>query len=292
MGLGLSFGKKKQSGTTASTVTKDEQTSQQQDSTKASTQTGTQSTNTTGLSLGSTTNAATQTQAEAGTKTTAGTTSTSAFSQDVLAGLEGLVSGLTAGSGKTAGVVDNAVKSLQEFDPNSYVDSSVSAAMASEASGLDQIFGGLSDQIGSGLGNNSMATLLAARAQGDSTARIEGVRANATAEAQKINQGNQAGAVSAAQSQNQVLTQFLDALKGGNTTTVQNVGETTAGTTTGSSNATGTTSEQNSQQSQTSSTQQLLETLSQLLTGNTQSTGTENSKTTGKTAGGGLSLSL
>lgn len=292
MGFGLSFGKKKQSSTTQSTLTKNETTNQQQTSDKASTSTQTGTTAQQGSATGQSSTTQQDLQQQQSVKGSSGQQTTQLFSDQALGGLEAAVQSLFGGVDRSANVTGRAIDALQGFDAEGYVDSSVRAASASEQSGLDQIFGGISDKIGSSLGNNSMAALLAARAQGDSAARIEGVRAEATGRAQEINRSNQLGAVQAAQAENAALNEFLATLKGGTGVTSTTGTETAQGTTSGSQTGTTNTAEQNQQTAQTSSVTQLQELLSQLLTGTTATVGTEDSKTKGKTSGGGFSLGI
>lgn len=292
MGLGISFGKKKQSSTTNSTLTKNEQTNQQQTSDKSSTSTQSQTGYQSGSATGTSSTTQQDLQSQQSTKGSTGQQMTQLFSDQALGGLEAAVASLFGGVDKSAGVTDAAIDSMGGFDAAGYVDSSVRAAQSAEQAGLDQIFGGLEDRIGSSLGNNSMAALLAARAQGDSAARVEGVRAQATGQAQEIQRNNALGSVQAAQQQNATLNAFLETLKGGTGVTSTTGTETATGTTTGTQTGTTQTAEQNQQTSQQTSITQLTEMLNQLLSGTVATVGTENTKTKGKTSGGGLSLSL
>jgi hypothetical protein len=286
--FGISFGSKKTSGSTKSTLTKDETTEQAQTSLKDSASTSTESGSTSSTSAG--TSSTTQAGTTSSNKDSLTNAVSQLFSGGVLTGLESTVTDLLGASDQSGNVVDTAIQKLNGFDAAGYVDSSVKAATSTQQQNLDQIFGSLQDNIGSGIENNSMAMLLANRANNDSASAIEGVRANATATAEQIQRENQMGAVGAAGSQNQFLGQLLDALKGGQATQTQTGTESGTGTT-GTSGTTN-TAESSSQQTQTQATTQLVEALAQLLSGTTHSVGTENTKTTGKTKGGGLSLSL
>lgn len=292
MAFGISFGSKKSSGKTTTHALKDETTNQLQNSTGSTTTSG----NTSSTGSSTTSSSQTGTSNQTGTSASTGTTNQqqtgTAFSSGILSSLESAVGSLLGGGSAAAGVVEDAVARLSGFDVNSFVNDSVSAAKGTIQSGLDQTLSGLSDNIGSGLGNNSMAALLSNRATSDAAASLAGVRSSAQAQAEQIQRENAATAVSAAQGQDAFLTNLVNALKGGTTTASATGTESQSGTTTqaGSTTMTGTESTQQQQQQQQMTT--VLEQLTQLLSGKTTSVtdATETSK--GKSGGGGFSLSL
>lgn len=285
--FGFSFGKKKSSSSTNSTLTKDEQTLQQQESVKGSTSqtssTGSSQTQQTGSSQTTGSGSTTQT----GTQTQAG--KTTQFSSGILQGLESQVANLL-GQNPLTGAVNMSMDRLDDFDSGAFVDQSVAAATSRERATLDELIGGLSDNIGSAVGNNSMATLLASRASGDAAARIEGVRAQATETAQGIQRANMESRVGAAGTQANFLQNLLGALKGGVSESTGLATSTEAGTSQTQQGTT--TNQQSATQEQQTQTTQLLEILKQVLAGNTATTATENTTQKGKTSGGGISLSI
>lgn len=281
--FGFSFGAKKQSSKTNTTLTKDETTNQATDSFKLGDSTTTTAQQGTGTS-------ATQQSSQAATTnvgTQAQETKSQQYSDETLAGLENKVSSLF-GSNNLSNTVNTSIDRLDDFDAGRFVSDSVAAAASKEQSGLDELLGGLSDNIGSGLGNNSMATLLASRAQGDAAARVQGVRANAEQAAQGILRDNASVSVGAAGAESGFLANLLSALKGGVSATTGTGTTTEAGTQAGTTSGTTQTAEQQSSVSNT----QLMEALSQLLTGKTSTVATEDSTTKGKSMGGGFSLSI
>lgn len=285
--FGFSFGKKKQSGSTDSELTKNETTTQQQDSTKASTSTqnstGTTTQNQTGTSSQS------QTGTSAQTGTTQQTGKTTQFSSDILAGLEKSVGSLL-GNTQLNGAVTDTLNNLNTFDSGKFVDETVQAATATERTNLDELLGGLSDNLGSSLGNNSMGVLLANRAQGDAAARIAGVKASATAQGQSIARENAAARVGAAGTQASYLNNLLQSLRGGVTESTEQGQQSQTGTT--GQTQTGTTSQQGTSTESQQQVTNLLEQLSAMLNGTNSTVATENTDTKGKTSGGGISLKL
>lgn len=292
MPFGISFGAKKTNTSSTTAIDKLENTLQTQSGTKVDSQTGTSDVSQTGTSAGQTASQQQQATQQTGEKTSTQAGTTKLFSDDVLASLNSIVSGLGGRVDAQGQTIDAATKALSQFDPNAFVSQSVDAASSKARQSLDELFGGLSDAAGSALGNNSMTALLAQRGSSDATSQIEGVRADATAKAQDVMRQNQLGAVGAAGSGVSALTALLEQLKGGTQATSTTGAESTQQATTGTTAATGTTAEQTAQQSNTTTTQQLVEALTQLLSGTTHTTGTENSKGSTLQFGGGLSASF
>lgn len=281
--FGFSFGKKKQSGTSNTTLNKNEVTNQQSDSFKLGETTTNSNTTNVGTSSTqqNTNNATTNVSQQQQDQTT------QQYSDATLAGLEGKVAQLF-GSNNLTNTVNSSIDRLDDFDASRFVSDSVSAATSREQQGLDEFLGGVSDGLGTSIGGNSMAGLLATRAQGDAAARVAGVRANAEATAQGILRDNASVSVGAAGAESGFLGNLLANLKGGISATTGTTVGSEAGTQVGST----TSNTQTAEQQQTQSTTRLMEALSQLLNGNITTTATESGKTTGKSSGGGFSLSI
>lgn len=298
MGFGLSFGSNKTKSTTTSTLTKDETTNQ--------TQTGTQSTTgtttTSGTQSQSGTSTGTSSTNQTGTSNTSGTSqqqttqTQTSFGQKVLGGLEDAVTSLLSKvTGPDASpLVNQGVGMLGDFDPESFVERTLASAQAQQGSKLDEILGGIFSRVGGTEKTNSAATLLANRARGEAAANLAGIGAQAQAQANEIVRQNVATGLAQQDSQNNLLVQLGNILKGGSTSTSGASSTQTAeqqqtaqsgATNTSESNQSNTTSNQTQQQS-------ILEAIQQILNGTTSTTGTENSTTIGKKSGGGLSLSI
>ena len=280
MPFGLSFGAKKQSGKSTTTVDKNVDTTQVESGSKATTgvTSSTGSSTTTGSQTGQTTG--TTTQASTGSQTNQ--QQSTLFSQNILSGLEGIVQGLFGSSATTPKTLGS------NFDKQSFVDQGYAAAESRATDDTNIALNGMFDRIGGRDDQNSMATLLANRARGDTAAQLAGVRANLTSQAEGIAREN-FGADLAGQGQAQgFLGNLLSALKGGtaNTTGAIQTAENTTGTQAGTS---ANQTSENTQQQQTQ-VQALLELLQNQLAGTERTTGTETTKTKGTEMGGGFSL--
>lgn len=292
MGLGISFGKKKQSSSTSGTLTKDETTNQNTTATKAGTQSSTNSTNATSASQGASSTNQTGVVANEQVSGSAVESISKSFSDKTQTGLESLVENLLGGAGRSGLAADSAIRDLSGFDTNSFVNDTVEGARGRIQSDEDRALNGLADRIGSAEGNNSMAMLLSNRVRGDSASTLAGVRSNAVAQGQTIARENAMARVSAAGSESGFLGSLLAALKGGQQSQSQVGAESQSGTQTSNTAGTTATTESNQQSSIGTEDSVLTEVLNQLLTGRTQSIGTEDSKTKGKSGGFGLSLGL
>jgi len=282
MGFGISFGKKKQSGSQNTTVSKTDVTDQ--------TQTGTSSTSGSTQTSGTSTTATNQATSNTGTSATTGTTSQVAnqqstqFSEPVLGTLENSVQALFAGLPTTPSSMGGS------FDHDAFVSQGVQAAQSQVQGDLEKTLNGVFDAVGGRDDQNSMATLLANRARGDAAAQIAGVRANLESTAQGIDKDRFLANLQGIGQQEGFAGQVLDALKGGRaaTTGTTTGTESTTGTTTNVGTTTGTSTTAMSQTELTNQIQQIL----QQLQGTDTSTGTENTVSKGKNSGFGLGLSL
>ncbi len=279
--FGLSFGKKKTAQNSTTDVNKTESTSQNTAGTRATTGTTStnQNTSTTGQSTGQSLSTTT------GVQSTQGQTNqtTTSFGAQTLGALEQVVNQLFGSTQQKANVGGN-------FDPAQFVADQVAAATSDINAGLEDNVNQLATKVGGAGDANSMTALLASRLNNDAAAERAGVRAQATQTAQGITRdnalaGNQIDATGQA-----FLGNLLNALKGGQQTTT---GTETQVQNTAQQQATQ-QSEQQSQQQQSSQvqTQNLLEALTQLLTGNTTTVGTEAVDATTKQKGGGFSLGI
>ncbi len=293
MSLGISFGANKTNSKGSEKV--DTTTTQNQ------TQSGTQSTSGTTTTNGSTSQtsnttgqqsqSATGSQTQQGSTVGTGTQTSSLFSGDVLGGIEGAVKALFGSLGGPAKID---ASSLNGFDPASFINDGVAAAGSKLQTGLDESIGGLKDTVGGNAATNSAVALLQNRLQGDAQAQLAGVKGQLTGQAEDITRNNVLAANTVNSTSNQFLATLLDVLKGGATTTNTSQAENTAQTGTSASNTSGTSSEQSSQNATTqqTQTQQLIEMMSQLLSGVTNTKG--QTDTTGNVVkfGGGASASI
>lgn len=299
LGLGISFGSKKQSGsatsntdkTTDLTGTQQQSTSSSGSSTSATTgsqnQTTTQKENTLGTQDQTTSGKTTATTSGTTTSLDAGTTG--ALADKVKAILSG---GIT--DSNIAGLSSAISGRATAFDPTQFVNDSVAAARSKGENALQESTSSFQNQIGGTSGTNSAAALIAARGRGDLEASIIGAKANAEATAQGIANQNLTTAVGAQKGVADIGTQLADVLKGASTTTdmtqltdqlQQLIGKTgTLGSTTGSSST---------DTSQNTSTTQLLNELAKVLTAQTShEVGTESQTQKGSSGGLGLSLGI
>lgn len=294
LNLGFSFGKKKSSGKATTTTNQivdltGSQTQAGQQSGTTSTSTSSSGTSTT-QQQGSTTQDQSQTQS--GTQKTTGLTTS--LGSDVISTVSDAVKSVLAG-----GINPENIAKLSEmiggrtgFDSNQFVADTVNAARTRGEETLQEQVSGASNAIGGTPATNSMAALLQQRGRNDLEANLAGVRANAAATAEDIQNKNLTTAVGAQSGVANIGTALTEALKGGQTTTdmtsltdqISNlIGK-------GTSASSGVTSEQQQSAQQVT---QLLDTLTQLLTTQQQhTTGTEDTTQKGKSGGFGISAGI
>lgn len=282
MAFGLSFGAKKGSQTTTSnvdkTVTGTQASSGTQTQQGTTTNTGNTSTQQSGSATGSTTNQ----QATTGQQQT--TQQGTAFSAPTLSALDAATQQLLGGVGATPAKLDTG------FNGTEFVNKGMEAARSQVSDQLDTALNGIFDTVGGRDNQNSMATLLATKARGEAGAQLSGDYANLTANANQIERENFNANVGAQSSQNNLIEGIVSALKGGATTTTGNVAtsENTAATGTSAQN----TNQTGTQASSNTQVQDLVTAITQLLSSNEHTVGTETDKTKTSSMGGGFSLGL
>lgn len=294
--FGLSFGKKKTSGSQDSTINKTETGTQQQTGATASTSTGSTNVSQTGSSSGlsTTTQGSTQNVSQTGTQTQTGTTQQ--FSDEVLSGLDAGVQRLIGqifdpNKGDRA-FLGRGMDMLGSFDVDSFVQSGMRAAQQKEGTQLGAAIRGLFSSIGGTGEENSAARLLGQNMTMDAEDRLAGRQAELTAQGEGI-VDRRAGAIG------DLFTRgsegsfgFFDALKGALSQVTGQTTDQSNQSTTGNVAGTTATQEQNQQQSQTITMQDVMELVNMLTNVNSQTTATERTRTKGKESGGGISLSL
>lgn len=276
MPFGLSFGAKVGKTSSTTNVDKTTDTTQVESGSKATTGTTTTTGNQTGTQTGSTTGSTTGTSTGSQTNQQNSTL----FSQNILSGLEGIVQNLFGSQAQTPMSLNS------NFDKSEFVAEGDRAAATRATEDTNTALNSLYDTVGGRDDQNSMVTLLANRARGDTAAQLAGVHSNLVGQAEGIAREN-FGADLAGQANSQgFLSNLLSALKGGtaNTTGAIQTAEQQAGT------QAGTSAQQTSEQTSQTQVQQLLELLANQLSGTEHTAGTESTK--GKTleAGGGFSL--
>jgi hypothetical protein len=286
MALGLSFGSSKNKATTNSNATKNETVASNQNQNTNQTQTGSTTTNQSGsqATTGATKGSQVSTQQTAGQTTQDQTTKS--FSDVILSALEGSTLGAIQAANSAK------VDTSNDFDADAFVSGGMASAAASQQAQLEQSLNGLFDASGGTASGNSMSALLANRLQGDANASLAGQRATLAGQAAQIQNQNIQTELAGANQVQGYAAQLLAALKGGTqaTTGVQ----ATTQSQTGSQDS---TQQQNQNQTNTSTSQQdttqsLMSIINTLLNQNTNTVATEDSKTTGKKSGGGMSLAL
>lgn len=291
MAFGFSFGKNKTRVEQDTTVNKTETTNQQQNTNQSQTQTGTSNTNTsqTGSTTGTqaTKNSGTTTNQTTGTQAQTGLTQS--FSDMILGALEAKTAealGVTTG-GPTA-------ESLSGFNRDQFVQGGMQAAQATSQAGLEQSINGLMDNVGGTTEGNSMAALLANRLRNDAGASMAGTRSQLEGQAAQIQQGNVAARTQELGTNNAFVAQLLAGLKGGVTATSGTVqtAESQAGSQQQIGDSRTAENTQSSQQQQTESTQALVSIIQQLISGTTNTQGTESVDGTTTKKGGGVGLSI
>lgn len=297
IGIGLSFGHRTQSGTQDTTTNGTTNLSGNQ--TTTSSQAGTTNTNTTqntntntsGTASGQ--NTTNQTNQTAGTNRTTGITTS--LGQGTIDALSGAV-GHVLGGGVTPeniAQLSEMIRGRGDFNGDQFVTDTVDAARNRGEQTLQEQNSAFAARAGGTAETNSMAALLGQRGRNDLESSIANIRAQATAQAEGIQNQNLATAAGA---QNQVAgigTALAEALKGGSTTTDMTqltdqiaslVGRDTSLNATNQA-TTGTSTE-------SSTTDQLLSQIAQILTQQRETTsGTEHVANRGNTSGIGASVS-
>lgn len=296
MGLGFSFGSKKNTGTGVSDSTQNQTINTNQTNSTSgltqtdSTKTGTSLTNqnTTGTQTG--VNQQNQTQSTTG-KTTGTQTSLGQDVQDALAEKVKSILG--------NGISDSSIMSLQQqigglqnFDAEGFVNGLTQAAQAKGEKQLQQTVSQFGNGIGGSASTNSMAALMQTQGQQDLLATVAGITADAQATAADIMNKNATTSINGTSALAGIASALAGTLKGATTTTdtTQLTDEISAllgktGQTNVQDSQTGTSSSE--QQSQT----QLLEQIAKMLGVQDSQTQTHET-TTQKTKSGGFGLSL
>lgn len=294
--FGISFGTKKNSGSETQNLTSNTTGTQTNTGTQNQSTTGTQNTtqNTQNNSTGSsaTTGSTKTNESQVGSQIQTGTTTN--FSDATLSGLESAVGALLGGVGKGAGATaaNNALTQMGGFDSGKYVSGVMDAARSDTLMQLEESVNGAASTIGGTAGTNSAQALLADRLGRNRAATLAGVESQATSTAQQI-LASQAQAGTAASSANDSLLASLSQILKGGTTSTTGAATTTQASTGGSSTSSNTnTSEQQNQtqNTNTSTVQDVLTQIQSLLSSNEVKTGTNTTNSKGTTSGGGLSL--
>lgn len=293
LGLGFSFGKKKQNSSGTGTVDKTtaltgvQDSSTQTSGTTTQNQQGftssTQQNNTSGLTTQDNRTTSDGTQRTTGTTTTLGADIQEALNSKVLSLLGGDPTGLEAAAAGRTG-----------FNVDEFVAQTVGAARNRGEQTLQEQTSAFGSNVGGSAGTNSMVALLAQRGRNDLEATLGGISADARAKGEGIANENLKTAAGVTQGVNSLVTELAGSLKGATTTTdmTQLTSQIEAligkGSTLGAGTQTGT--EATAQQS---TTNQLLQEIAKVLTDQTQhEVGTETQTTKGKSGGFGLSLGI
>lgn len=292
--LGFSFGKKKQSGTSDSTMQSttnltgnQTQSSLQQGQTTTETSGTTQST---GTQQGTTTTD--QSQSQSGTNRQTGVTTT--LGSDVVDALSKTVQQVLSGGVTDANLANlsNMIAGKGDFNADSFVEGIVGQARNRGEQTLQEQSSAFASRVGGTAKTNSMAALLEQRGRNDLEANLAGIAAQARGQAEGIENQNLQAAAGAQQGVAGIAAQLAEAAKGGTSTT-----DVTSLTEQISQLLGRDTSLQSSQQAtaaqETSATSQLLAQIAQVLTQQTeQQSGTESTTQKGKSGGFGLSLGI
>lgn len=296
--LGLSFGKKKQSGTSTGTMTgvTDLTGSQTTNSTQAG------STNTTGTTTGTQTQSGTQTgttiqdqsQTNQGTNRTQGlTTSLGSDVIDTLSQTVKSVLGNGVNPGNIAALSDM-IGGKAGFDKDAFVSGIVDQARGRGEQTLQEQNSAFASRAGGTAGTNSAAALLAQRGRNDLESNIAGIQAQARGQAEGIENQNLGTAIEAQSGIAGIGAALAEAAKGGQTTTdvtqlTDEISKLLGQTgTTGATTQTGTSTEQS-----TTQTNQLLAQIAEVLTQQRENTSqTENVVQKGKSSGFGISAGM
>ena len=296
MAFGISFGSKKNTAITDSTIKKDTTLTGSQDTAKVGSTEQFQSTNQSGTSTtsGATSQTGTQNQSTTGTETGRQTGTTTTLGADVQQALSDRVQAILS-----SGLTDSNLTSLSNqiagrtsFDPNAAVAAITGQARNRGEQTLQEQNSAYAARVGGTPDTNSMAALLAQRGRNDLEANVAGVEADARMKMEGVANQNLSTAAGASGAMADFATQLGGLLKGGTTTTDMSTLSNQIQQLLGNTTQTGTNTESSAnQQNQTSQMSQLLQELANVLTNQKESTvGTENSKTTNKQSGGGFSL--
>lgn len=293
-GLGLSFGKKKQSGTqnTITDMVTDLTGTQQQ----SSAQSGTTSVDTSGTTDVAGTQAGSQNtdqqQSQTGTNRQTGLTTT--LGSDVIDALSATVKNVL-GTGVTpeniAGLSDM-ISGRKGFNGEQFVADTVGAARGRGEQTLQESDSAFASRVGGTAKTNSMAALLAERGRNDLETNLAGIRAQATGQAEQISNQNLGAATDAQSGLAGIGAALAEAAKGGSTATdmtsltdqiSQLIGRDTSLT----------QNQQSTKANESSTTNQLLAQIQEMLTQQTErKAGTEKIDTRGKSGGFGISAGI
>lgn len=294
--FGISFGTKSTKGTSDTTLNSTDTINGSQSTNTQGTQQQNSATQTAqqALTAQQQTTAQKNAQTSQGTGSTTQTGTSTTLAGDIQQTLGDHVKSIL-GSGVTDANIanlSNMIAGTTGFNADGFVKGIVDSARNKGEAALQESNSKNSSAIGGTAATNSMSALLANRGRNDLESSIAGITSQATATGQQIKDQNLQAGVAAQGSLSTSAAQLAEVLKGATTTTDQksltDQLQQLLGTQTGSGNTTGQTS-----QTGQSSTQSM-DLISQLVNALTKQTdvkvGTENTFTTGKASGGGVSL--
>lgn len=294
LGLGLSFGKKKQSGTQTTDLSQvtDLLGTQQQTSVQQGSTTTTTSGNTSTSGTQSGTQDTNQTQSQTGsTRQTGLTTSLGA---DVIGALSDTVKQVL-GSGVTpeniAGLSEM-ISGRREFDGNKFVADTVAQARNRGEQSLQEQDSAFASRVGGTAKTNSMAALLAQRGRNDLETNLAGIQAQAAGQAEQIENQNLGASIEAQTGIAGIGAALAEAAKGGQTTTditslTDQISQLLGRDTTTQS------TQQNTAATESSTMNQLMAQIAEALTAQRETqTGTEKATMKGSSSGFGLSAGI
>lgn len=298
MGIGFSFGSKKGKETNDTTINKTETGTQNTNQTTTGKTTGTESTtsNQVNTSTGSTSTSNVDSSKSTGTTQQQQTGKTSSLGAGVISGAE---SGIEQLLGQVLGgdrdAIMGGVKSLQDFDIGSFVDNIMGGATQRIDRQLQGSTNSLANQVGGTAGENSNVAILTQQLAGDAAGQLAGIRGDAMAQGNQIQQGNLqsiAGALGTVGSS--LLTDLINSIKGGNVTTEGSVvgSESKANTGTSASNTNASESTSQTGSTTTTSAQEMAQMVAGIVSSLMNTQGTESSVGTSKSKGSGFSLGL
>lgn len=252
---------------------------QDQASKASEAKTGTASSSASSSGTSNTSGSTSQTGTTSGNEASTTTGTTTNYSSQVLASLDAILSQQlgdgTAGTGNVSGVnsaLQERLKQVQElaakpaFDIEGYVGGITQAAQVASQSELDSRINGMLSSTGASEGGNSMAALLGNKLRNETAASLAGVKANATAQGQQIQQAEQANLTTQISGLSSDimgnLNSLLAAAKGGTQTS------------TGAANTVSNQTQQQSGTQQSQTTEQLQQNATQTETSNTVQQGT------------------
>lgn len=293
-GIGFSLGRRSQSGTqnTTTDMTTELSGSQTQSGVQSGTTTSTTSgtTSSTGTQSGTTTTD--QTQSQTGTNRQTGLTTS--LGADVIEALSASVRNvLSAGvTPENIAGLSNMIAGRQGFNGEAFVADTVAAARNRGEQSLQEQGSAFASRVGGTAKTNSMAALLEQRGRNDLEANLAGIRAQATQTAEGIENQNLAAAIEGQTGIAGIGAALAEALKGGQTTTDMTSLTEQLSQLIGRDTSLAETSQQTAS-SETSTTNQLLAQIAQVLTQQRErETGTENVNVSGRSGGFGFSLGI